>query len=296
MALSWRGQTASLCAGKNKMEDNTTRITILVDNKANSGLAAEHGFSLWIETADKHLLFDTGQGTAFEKNAGTLGIDLASTDILVLSHGHYDHTGGVPTCLRTASKAELYCHPGAVLPRYNVRNGISKSLQMPHEAMLAIDKLPAKRVHWVQHSLVIKDIIGLTGPIPHETDCEIADGPFFLDPEGGCPDPIDDDLALWIRTKTGLIVCVGCAHAGINNTLHHVQRLNKGMRIRAIIGGFHLLNAGEQHVERTIGILRNFAPDQVIPCHCTGERAITQLRTAFGDGCCPGAAGMTFVF
>lgn len=140
------------CAAKNKMTVET-KITILVDNQAVTGLAAEHGFSLWIETADTHLLFDTGQGTAFEKNAAALGIDLATTNILVLSHGHYDHTGGVPSCLR-AGKAELYCHPGAVLPRYSIRNGMTKSLQMPPQAMLAIDKLPAKRVHWVQHSLL----------------------------------------------------------------------------------------------------------------------------------------------
>jgi 7,8-dihydropterin-6-yl-methyl-4-(beta-D-ribofuranosyl)aminobenzene 5'-phosphate synthase len=286
----------SLCAVESKMKVDTTRITILVDNKAGAGLIAEHGFSLWIETGGKHILFDTGQGTAFENNAARLGIDLASTDMLVLSHGHYDHTGGVSTCLRVAGKAELCCHPGAVFPRYSLRNGISKSLQMPQETMLAIDKLPAKRVHWVQHSMVVTDVIGLTGPIPHDTHCKIADEPFFLDPAGGRPDPIDDDLALWIRTEKGLIICVGCAHAGIGNTLHYAQQLNKGMRIRAIIGGFHLLNAGEQHLDHTLAALRSLAPEQIIPCHCTGDTAITQLSTTFGAGCCPGAAGMTFLF
>jgi 7,8-dihydropterin-6-yl-methyl-4-(beta-D-ribofuranosyl)aminobenzene 5'-phosphate synthase len=278
------------------MKADTTRITILVDNKAKSGLVAEHGFSLWIETSNKHLLFDTGQGTALEKNAAALAIDLASTDILVLSHGHYDHTGGVPTCLRMAGKAELYCHPGAVFPRYSLKNGISKSLRMPQEAMLTINKLPENRVHWVQHSMEITDIIGLTGPIPHDIDCETAGDPFFLDPQGEHPDPIDDDLALWIRIETGLIICVGCAHAGLDNTLHYVQQLNKGMRIRTVIGGFHLLNAGEQHIDRTMATLRILAPDQIIPCHCTGNRATAQLSTAFAGGCCPGAAGMTFAF
>lgn len=278
------------------MKVDTMKITILVDNQAGNGLIAEHGFSLWIETADKHLLFDTGQGIALEKNAATLGIDLAATDILVLSHGHYDHTGGVPTCLRTAGKAEVYCHPGAVLPRYSVRNGVTRSLRMPTETMLAIDKLPTGQIHWVQHSLLVTDTIGLTGPIPRETNFETASEPFFLDTKGLRPDPIDDDLALWIRTEQGLIVCVGCAHAGLGNTLNHVQRLNKGLRIRAVIGGFHLLNAEEHHIERTITTLRIMAVDLVVPCHCTGERAIAQLSTAFTKGCCPGVAGMTFVF
>lgn len=278
------------------MKVDTTKITILIDNQAGTGLVAEHGFSLWIETANKHLLFDTGQGTAFEKNAITLGIDLATTDMLVLSHGHYDHTGGVPTCLRIAGKAELYCHPGAVLPRYSVRNGVTRSLRMPTETMLAIDKLPTGQVHWVQHSLLVTDTIGLTGPIPRQTNFETPGEPFFLDTKGLRPDPIDDELALWIRTEQGLIVCVGCAHAGLENTLNHVQRLNKGLRIRAVIGGFHLLNAEEQHIERTITALRILAVDQIVPCHCTGERAVAQLNTAFSKGSCSGAAGMTFVF
>jgi len=290
------GRLSSLCVEILKMNADTTRITILVDNKASSDLVAEHGFSLWIETGDKNLLFDTGQGTAIEKNAAALGIDLAATDILVLSHGHYDHTGGVPMCLRTTGKPELYCHPGAVIPRYSVRSGIPKSIQMPHDVMQVIDKLPSKRVHWVQHSLLLTDTIGLTGLIPHKTDSEDTGEPFFLDPKGQRPDPIDDDMALWIRTETGLVVCVGCAHAGLGNTLAYVQQLNEGMRIRAVIGGFHLMHAGEQQLAHTIAALRVMAPDQIIPCHCTGDSATGRLSAAFAEACCPGAAGMSFVF
>lgn len=278
------------------MDAQKTKITILVDNQAGKGLVAEHGFSLWVQTGDKHLLFDTGQATAFEKNAAALGIDLAMTDMLVLSHGHYDHTGGVPTCLRAAGKAELYCHPGAVLPRYSVRDGMAKSLRMPPDTMQAIDKLSAGRVHWVQHSLFITETIGLTGPIPRETDGRKSSEPFFLDSKGLRPDPIDDDLALWIRTEEGLIVCVGCAHAGLRNTLGYVRQLNKGLRIRAVIGGFHLMHAGDPDIDQTIAALRAIAPVQIIPCHCTGDHAMAKLSAAFGAACCPGAAGMTFVF
>ncbi len=85
-----------------------TKITISVDNNAASGLIAEHGFSMRRETAGEHILFDTGQGTALEKNAARLGIDLPSTGMDVLSHDHYDHTGGVPTCLRVAGMTFLF--------------------------------------------------------------------------------------------------------------------------------------------------------------------------------------------
>jgi 7,8-dihydropterin-6-yl-methyl-4-(beta-D-ribofuranosyl)aminobenzene 5'-phosphate synthase len=273
-----------------------TKITILVDNQVGAGLVAEHGFSLWIETADRRILFDTGQGSALEKNADALGIDLAETDILVLSHGHYDHTGGVPLGLRQAAKTALYCHPGAVHPRYSVRNGMARSLQMPHQAMRAIDKLPWEQVHWVQHPLWLTDTIGLTGPIPRETAFEDTGGPFFLDTKGLRPDPMDDDMALWIRTDKGLIVCVGCAHAGLVNTLDHVQCLNKGMRIRAVIGGFHLLAAGEARIARTIAALKALEADRIVPCHCTGEHAVAELNDAFSESCYPGEAGKVYVF
>ncbi len=274
----------------------TTTITILVDNRAGGGLIAEHGFSLWIETADRHILFDTGQGDALEKNAHALGIDLAAADILVLSHGHYDHTGGVCQGLHRAGKAELYCHPGAVHPRYSVRNGMPKSLKMQHQAMLAIDRLPWGRVHWVQHPLFLTDTLGLTGPISRATEFEDAGGPFFLDAKGQRPDPMDDEMALWIKTDQGLIVCVGCAHAGLINTLNHVQRLNYGLRIRAVIGGFHLLHADMPRIAQTIAALQELAPDQILPCHCTGKQAVAELSRAFTEACCPGEAGMVCVF
>ncbi len=278
------------------MKADTTKITIVVDNHAGAGLVAEHGFSLWIETANRHILFDTGQGSACEKNAEALGIDLAETDILTLSHGHYDHTGGVPQCLRMARTADVYCHPGAVHPRHSVRDGKATSIQMPRTTMQAIDSVPSEHMHWVQHSLLLTDTIGLTGPIPRATDFEDTGGPFFLDTKGLRPDPMDDDQAVWIRTDSGLIVCVGCAHAGLVNTLNQVQRLNQGMRIRAIIGGFHLINASEQRLAQTVAALRLLAPDQVIPCHCTGDGAVAELKKTFADACIPGRAGMEYLF
>jgi 7,8-dihydropterin-6-yl-methyl-4-(beta-D-ribofuranosyl)aminobenzene 5'-phosphate synthase len=82
----------------------------------------------------------------------------------------------------------------------------------------------------------------------------------------------------------------------LGNTLHYVRQLNQGLRIRVVIGGFHFLNAGERQLERVLAAVQDLAPDQVIPCHCTGDTAIAQFVTAFGEGCCPGAAGMTFLF
>lgn len=274
----------------------TTRITILVDNHVGDGLSAEHGLSLWIEAEGLHILFDTGQGMALESNARVLGVDLDKTDILTLSHGHYDHTGGIAQVLQRAQKANVYCHPGIVQPRYAIRDGTPKSIQLPRMPMAAIDRLSSQHLHWVQQPMLLSERIGVTGPIPRETSFENTGGPFYLDPEGRRADPIEDDLALWVQTDDGLIVCVGCSHAGLVNTLNHVQCLNNGQRIRAVIGGFHLLKASRERLEQTVAALRLFEPDIVVPCHCTGELATDMLRNVLGERVLPGAAGMIYRF
>ncbi len=278
------------------MTSAPVRITILVDNQAGEGLAAEHGFSLWIETPDRRILFDTGQGGALRDNARRLGIDLAKTNILVLSHGHYDHTGGLAQVLAQGRDISVYCHPGVVLPRYSMRNDISKPIQMPPAAMAAMDLLPSRQLHWVVKPVLLSEKVGLTGHIPRGTSFEDPGGPFYLDLEGKRADSIDDDLALWIRTDEGVIVCVGCAHAGLVNTLHHIRGLNPGLRLRAVIGGFHLVNAGRERLEQTVAALRSFALDSVVPCHCTGQPAVALLRDGLGERVMPGAAGMTYQF
>jgi 7,8-dihydropterin-6-yl-methyl-4-(beta-D-ribofuranosyl)aminobenzene 5'-phosphate synthase len=272
------------------------KITIVVDNQAGDGLLAEHGLSLWIDTGATRILFDTGQGAALADNARQLGIGLEQADILVLSHGHYDHTGGIPHVLQSARKINVYCHAAAVQPRYVVREGTATAIRMPSASMSAIDKLPEKNLYWTSRARLVAGGIGLTGPIPRETSFEDTGGPFFLDPQARRADPIDDDLALWMLTGRGLVVCVGCCHAGIVNTLNHVFRLSGMNRLRALIGGFHLLNASEQRLEQTVAALRSFSPELVVPCHCTGEKAMQMLTAAFGARVVPGRAGAAYGF
>jgi len=272
------------------------RITILVDDQAEDELTAEHGFALWVESEGRRILFDTGQGGALENNARVLGLDLGQLEILVVSHGHYDHTGGIRPVVQRARSINIYCHSGVFNPRYHMRNGTLRPVQMPQESMAAIHSVPFDRLHWVPRPIMLAEKIGTTGPIPRETSYEDTGGLFYLDPKGKRPDPIEDDLALWIRTDDGVIVCVGCCHAGLVNTLNYVRRLSRCQRVRAVIGGFHLLHADRERLDHTIAALQLIEPDLVVPCHCTGESAVASLRSALGDRVSPGVAGKTFRF
>ena len=271
-------------------------ITILVDNNATGNLIAEHGLSVWIEASGQRILFDTGQGPALSNNADKLNVSIHRTDILVLSHGHYDHTGGVPLVIESAPSVHVYCHPGAKSFRYTIRDGSSKPIDMPGTARVALESLLPERVHWVTQPIDVAPGIGVTGPIPRLTNYEDTGGPFFVDVKGKHSDPIDDDIALWIHTPKGLVVIVGCSHAGLINTLNHVCHLNNTSKIHVVLGGFHLLEASRTRIEHTLGALMNLNPDLVVPCHCTGEQAVEKLKQALGDRFIIGSAGGTYTF
>jgi 7,8-dihydropterin-6-yl-methyl-4-(beta-D-ribofuranosyl)aminobenzene 5'-phosphate synthase len=277
------------------LASSENKITVLVDNHAGQGLGAEHGLSLWIETEGKRILFDTGKGGSLQRNAAALGIDLDETDVLVLSHGHYDHTGGIPQVLLPGRSIDVYCHPSVRKSRYSVRSPRgAKSIGIPTASLEALDDWPPARVHWVEGTLMLSETVGLAAPIPRMTSYEDTGGPFYFDQEGKQADLIEDDLALWIRTERGLIVCTGCAHSGVVNVLDHICTLTQGEKIHTVLGGFHLGEAGPERLERTVAALRALEPDLLIPCHCTGESAFSLLAEALGDVVTPCAAGMTF--
>lgn len=273
------------------MMKNNIEITVLVDNKSLPELSNEHGFSMLIKTNDQKILFDTGQNNVLRDNSEKLGVDLAEIDTLVLSHGHYDHTGGVSDVLRKNKTVHIYLNSAAFLPRYSIRNDIPKSIQMPLKSRDRILQTPVERLHWISDPTQITDDIGLTGSIPRETTFEDTGGPFFLDPKSKIPDPIEDDQAMWIKTSEGLVVCVGCSHSGIINTLNYITKVTKESRIHTLIGGFHLVNADQNRIDQTIEKLKEFNIKHLIPCHCSGDDAMKEISTKI-EGVTLGHAGL----
>lgn len=274
------------------MNAGQVNITILADDRAGAGLTAQHGFSLWVEVSGQNILFDTGPGNAIEYNAVKLGVDLSQTDAITLSHGHYDHTGGLAEALLYAPNAKVYSHPSAVWDRYSIRKGVAKQTGMPAGSRRAIKSLPYDHLHWTEKSIEIFPGIGLTGTIPRMTGYEDAGGPFFLDPKAKVPDTIPDDMALWIDTPKGLVILTGCAHAGLANTINFAKIVSGAEKINAIIGGFHLSGADDRRLRLTSEALLSFNPSLVVPCHCTGEKASSLLSASLGNIVKPGWAGL----
>ena len=276
------------------MTTNNIIIKILVDNKANAGLIKEHGFSVWIEVSGHRILFDTGQGSSLMPNAAILGCDLRIAEALVLSHGHYDHTGAISYVLTHNPAMKVYCHSDVLLSRYSIRDVTTpKDISMPHADKSAILGLPTEQVCWVTHPLRIYPNIGLSGPIPRTHPLEDTGGPFFLDPEGTRPDPLEDDMAMWIQSDRGLVIITGCCHSGLINTVDHVRRISGQEKISAIIGGFHLEHASRPRLEATCQALRKWNVGTIIPCHCTGSKAVALMQNVLGDSVFPDYAGLS---
>lgn len=269
-----------------------SRLTVLVDNRSVDGLASEHGYSLHLDTPEGAVLLDTGQQGVLVPNAAALGIDLSNVSALVLSHGHYDHTGGVTDMLRLNRNIEVYLHSSVFQPRYSLDGEKPTIVKMPLAAMEAVMHHPDEKIHWVTKPVSLYNSVGITGPISRKCEFEDTGGSFYLDPEGKEVDLIKDDIAIWLHTVKGLVICLGCCHAGLVNTLEHILARSDEKRIDTIIGGMHLLNADSNRLEKTVQKLRDYDIGRMIACHCSGDQAVKYLADNLDFEVVPGYAGL----
>lgn len=270
-------------------------VTVLVDNTAaQPGLATEHGLAFWIRAGSRHVLLDTGQGGVLEANASALGIDLARTDAVVLSHGHYDHTGGLAGLFDRGVTPPVFLHTDAFTARYSRQaEPPHKPIGMPQEARAALAARP-ERVRPVTGPTRIIEGVWATGPIPRRTAFEDTGGPFFTDAACRTPDYILDDQALWLETGEGVVVLLGCAHSGVVNTLDYLADVTCATQFRAVIGGMHLLHASEERLEATVTALHRYDIATLASCHCTGEAAKALLAQHFPSQFTSVGAGSRF--
>jgi len=274
-----------------------TKITCIIDNTAqkDTDLRSEHGLSFWIETEHGNIIFDTGQtDTAFAHNLSLLGLNSQNAAALALSHAHYDHTGGLDTALSQNATLKIYAHSDIFRPRYSLRDDEYRSIGLTLTQETLADRA---EMHLSDAPQEIIPGLWTTGEIIERPEPEGRSVHHFIRTEAGwLPDPYRDDLSLVLKTSKGLIIICGCCHAGLLNTLLHVENHFEGPII-AILGGIHLISAGDTDLEHVISVLRDrYRSLDYYLNHCTGKRAYQTLAGVFGDRVKPCPAGTVMHF
>jgi 7,8-dihydropterin-6-yl-methyl-4-(beta-D-ribofuranosyl)aminobenzene 5'-phosphate synthase len=253
---------------------------------------AEHGFSMLVRvfSGDKSscVLFDAGGSSkGMVENAERMGVSLREVECIILSHGHYDHFGGLVSAVNAVNKADLpiIVHENMFKTRgsANAKGTVRKYPEFPTSAELS----PAKLVSTKQPSLVADGMVCVTGEIPRKTSFEtgymqhkaFVSGSWKSDPL------IMDERAVAVNIKgKGVVVLSGCAHAGIINTVSYAQQITGTEKIHAVLGGFHLAGKTfENRIQPTIAELQRINPELIVPSHCTGWKAMCAMAKTFPD-------------
>jgi 7,8-dihydropterin-6-yl-methyl-4-(beta-D-ribofuranosyl)aminobenzene 5'-phosphate synthase len=249
-----------------------TTIHSLVDTFVEPGYMSEFGLSLFIEVNGQRILFDTGAGEALLPNAARMGLDLNSVTDIILSHGHYDHTGGLAK-LPPSPQISVYVGRGITEPCWSLHDdGTKHRITMPTESQSVLNKC---RVREIDAFTEIYPGMFLTGPISRESG-EDCGGHFFSGEACTMPNLIPEEQALLLASG---ILITGCCHAGIINTVEACRRACPNIAIRTIIGGLHLRHASKDRLERTTSYLASLELERLVLMHCTGENAVEYLRT-----------------
>jgi len=248
----------------------STNLTILCDDTLQSPLHSEHGFSLLVErTGEPTILFDTGTTNIFMKNAEILGKDLTTVEYIVISHGHYDHAGGLKYLTYLGKKFKVYLRQDAFLPKYSGERftGIDwEAIKDAFEYVIVKDKI-----------VKITNFIYAFGPAWMRNNFEEPDPNFqIIKNNERARDFFEEELNLIIDEGDGIVLITGCAHRGIVNiVLDALELFDK--KIKLLIGGFHLYKSSEEKVDKVVSILKSLPIDQIIPLHCSGELARMKL-------------------
>lgn len=276
------------------MAVKNVQITVLIEDSespAKPHLKSKHGLSFFIKAkiddSEVTIMMDTGPTPEdLLHNVAAMDINLQNVDVIALSHGHYDHTGGLIAALKRMKKrVPVIGHPTVFGPKLKI---------MPHlkfigAPFIASEVESAGGVPLLTaDSVKIADGITVTGEVPRITAFESVRGFWNVHNRKFVEDKMLDDQSLVIDVEgKGLVVVAGCAHAGIINTIKYAQKITGNSRVYAVLGGFHLGNAENERIQATVDELEKLDPKFVGPCHCTGKKAVKKIAEAFGDRCQP---------
>ncbi len=278
----------------------------LKDWEFNNSILAEHGFStlVTIATANttRSILFDFGfseHGAAF--NADALGVDLSAVEVMVLSHGHRDHFGGLEQLAERVGKngIELVLHPTAFRKSRYIKVSEEIKINLPDLTREKIANAGISVITSELPRLLLDDCVLFLGEIPKQTDFEKGFPRMHYDGDGESRwDPIEEDTAIVMNVRgKGLVVLSGCAHSGIINTVKYAREATGVEDLFVVMGGFHLTGADfEPIIAQTAETLKTLNPQYVVPTHCTGRKAIMHLEKEMPEKFLLNMSGTRMVF
>ena len=268
------------------LKGNDLRITTIVENTVRPGLLGEWGLSVLIEAKDFGFLIDTGGGATISPNVDVLGIELGSVGTIVLSHGHFDHTGGLRTVLEKMKResVRIVAHPEVWSLKYlrHPKTGEYSYIGIPFRRE-ALEDLGA-RFELTPMPTWLTENIATSGEEPRTTSFEGLPSSLFVKTETGYePDALLDDQSVYIRTDLGLVIVLGCAHRGMVNIIKHAQQLMETDEVYMVLGGTHLFRASDEQLDATIAELNNIDVQWLGVSHCTGQGVALKLSVSLGE-------------
>ncbi len=270
---------------------------------------AGHGLSFLVQTrvgdSSFEILYDTGPSKEILlHNLEVLNIDVSSVDAIVMSHGHWDHFGGLLEVLRRIGRKDIpvFIHPKMLNPRRTVSQTNEGEKINNFRLLPSLDDIVAaggKPVISAKPELLAGNTILRTGEIPRLTAYEtgFSNHQMRINNEWIDDSMVIDDNCLGILTTSGIVVITGCAHSGIVNSIREIINLTGEDSIRAVIGGLHLMGKRNMpRIERTITDLKEIAPGMIVPCHCTGTIAQQRIAQGLPEAYSSGSTGNRYVF
>lgn len=261
------------------------KATMLCENSVLGiqGCVAQHGLSVFLETDQGNYLIDTGPDGNIINNARVLKLDLNSIKGIILSHHHYDHTGGLLDVLLARGDVDVYAHPELFKHSFKLqKEGKERYIGIPFRQELLENK--GARFIFSRNWQEIAPDIFLTGEVPRMTSYEKGDKSQVIKGEKGfIQDQILDDQAVVCKTEQGLFIILGCSHSGMINILNYAIKMTGEERIHTVIGGTHLGLLPPEIMEKSIEDLHKFSIQRLGVSHCTGLKASARLSREFGD-------------
>ncbi len=264
------------------------QLSILTDNRSRAPrFKCEHGLSVFLSTGATRLLLDTGQTGKCVENARTLGIDLSRLDAVVLSHGHYDHCGGLAAVLAENARTRVVVHRDALRPKFSLSSVMLKPNGFPQPELL-------KEANVTEVSSVLRlspevTVFALPEPAPSNSVLVQKEGDSLV------PDPFTDEIFTLVQSEGKTVLYGGCTHHGLDALLGFVRDVLGVENLSLFVGGLHLSGKNDEEVARTADIASRYSVDRWVINHCSGEKALALWQQRFGASPTDGFAGSQIV-